>query len=62
FLQQLEDDLEETSKVVDKPPELKELPPQWKYVFLGEKIKKPIVMSNMLTPLEEEELLGEAKK
>ncbi|MCI56358.1 hypothetical protein A2U01_0077609, partial [Trifolium medium] len=25
FLQQLEDDLEETSKVVEKPPELKEL-------------------------------------
>ncbi|MCI59212.1 hypothetical protein A2U01_0080467, partial [Trifolium medium] len=29
FLQQLENDLEETPKVVEKPPELKELPPNW---------------------------------
>ncbi|MCI71402.1 hypothetical protein A2U01_0092665, partial [Trifolium medium] len=29
FLQQLDDDLEETLKVVEKPPELKELPPNW---------------------------------
>ncbi|MCI66478.1 hypothetical protein A2U01_0087736, partial [Trifolium medium] len=62
FLQQLENDLEETPKVVEQPPELKELPPNWKYVFLGEKFKKPIVISSGLTPLEEEELLGEAKK
>ncbi|MCI17991.1 hypothetical protein A2U01_0039142, partial [Trifolium medium] len=61
FLQQLEDDIEETPKVVEKPSELKELPPNWKYVFLGEEFKKPIVISSMLTPLEEEELLREAK-
>ncbi|MCI75293.1 hypothetical protein A2U01_0096561, partial [Trifolium medium] len=29
FLQRLEDDLEEASKVVDQPSELKELPPKW---------------------------------
>ncbi|MCI56926.1 hypothetical protein A2U01_0078177, partial [Trifolium medium] len=34
FLQQLDDDLEETPKVVERPPELKELPSSWKYVFL----------------------------
>ncbi|MCI34534.1 hypothetical protein A2U01_0055754, partial [Trifolium medium] len=62
FLQQLEDDLEETPKVVERPPELKELPPSWKYVFLGDEFKKPMVISSMLTPLEEEELLREAKK
>ncbi|MCI43352.1 hypothetical protein A2U01_0064589, partial [Trifolium medium] len=61
-LQQLEDDLEETPKVVERPPELEELPPSWKYVFLGEESKKPIVVSSMLTPLQEEELLKEAKK
>ncbi|MCI52981.1 hypothetical protein A2U01_0074227, partial [Trifolium medium] len=61
FLQQLEGDLEETPKLVEKPPELKEIPPNWKYVFLGEEVKKPIVISSLLTPLEEEELLKEAK-
>ncbi|MCI77602.1 hypothetical protein A2U01_0098872, partial [Trifolium medium] len=59
FLQHLEDDLEETPKVVEELPELKELPPHWKYVFLGEECKKPIVISSMLTPLEEEEVLRE---
>ncbi|MCI67456.1 hypothetical protein A2U01_0088715, partial [Trifolium medium] len=44
FLKQLEDDLEETPKVVEKLPELKELPPNWKYGFLGEECKKPIVI------------------
>ncbi|MCI49647.1 hypothetical protein A2U01_0070891, partial [Trifolium medium] len=34
FLQQLDDDQEEAPKVVEKLPELKELPPKWKYVFL----------------------------
>ncbi|MCI68516.1 hypothetical protein A2U01_0089777, partial [Trifolium medium] len=29
FIQQLEDDLEETPTVVEKPPDLKELPPNW---------------------------------
>ncbi|MCI62721.1 hypothetical protein A2U01_0083978, partial [Trifolium medium] len=61
FLQQLEDDLEETPKVGEKLPELKALPPKWKYVFLDEKLKKPIVISSVLNPLEEEELLREAK-
>ncbi|MCI56850.1 hypothetical protein A2U01_0078101, partial [Trifolium medium] len=61
FLQQLEDDLEETPKVVEKPPDLKELPPNWKYVFLGDEFTKPIVISSVLTPLEEEGLLREAK-
>ncbi|MCI51653.1 hypothetical protein A2U01_0072897, partial [Trifolium medium] len=42
LLQQLEDDIEETPKVVEKLPELKKLPPNWKYVFLGEEVKKPI--------------------
>ncbi|MCI82386.1 hypothetical protein A2U01_0103660, partial [Trifolium medium] len=45
FLQQLGDDLEETPKVVAKLPELKELPHNWKYGFLGEEFKKPIVIS-----------------
>ncbi|MCI44092.1 hypothetical protein A2U01_0065331, partial [Trifolium medium] len=57
FLQQLGDDLEETPKVVAKLPEVKELPPNWKYEFLGKEFKKPIVISSLLTPFEEEELL-----
>ncbi|MCI44605.1 hypothetical protein A2U01_0065844, partial [Trifolium medium] len=61
FLHQLEDDLDETPKVVEKLPELKELPSNWKYVFIGEEFKKPIVISSLLTPLEEEELLKEAR-
>ncbi|MCI29908.1 hypothetical protein A2U01_0051117, partial [Trifolium medium] len=61
FLQQLEDDLEETPKVIEKLPELKELPPKWKYVFLGENPKRPIVISSVLTPFEDEGLLKEAK-
>ncbi|MCI37692.1 hypothetical protein A2U01_0058916, partial [Trifolium medium] len=56
FLQQLEDGLEEALEVVEKLPELKELPPKWKCVFLGEDPKKPIVISSLLTSLEEEEL------
>ncbi|MCI36380.1 hypothetical protein A2U01_0057603, partial [Trifolium medium] len=36
-------------------------PPNWKYVFLGEEVKKPIVISSVLTSCEEEELLREAK-
>ncbi|MCI28389.1 hypothetical protein A2U01_0049589, partial [Trifolium medium] len=65
FLQQLDDcRVEETPKVEEKLlvkemgkanlPELKELPPKWKYVFLGEDSKKPIVISSLLTPLEED--------
>ncbi|MCI88165.1 hypothetical protein A2U01_0109451, partial [Trifolium medium] len=48
-------------KVVEKLPQLKELPPKWKYVFVGGDSKKPIVISSLLTPLEEEELLKEAE-
>ncbi|MCI78719.1 hypothetical protein A2U01_0099990, partial [Trifolium medium] len=33
FLQQLDYGLEEAPKVVEKLPELKELPHKWKYVF-----------------------------
>ncbi|MCI56057.1 hypothetical protein A2U01_0077308, partial [Trifolium medium] len=51
FLQQLDGGLEETPKVVEKLPKLKELPPKWKYVFLGEELKKPIVISSLLNPL-----------
>ncbi|MCI10136.1 hypothetical protein A2U01_0031228, partial [Trifolium medium] len=62
FLEQLDDDLKETPNVVAKPPELEELPLNWKYVFLGKEGMKPIVISSMFTPLEEEELLGEVEK
>ncbi|MCI02292.1 hypothetical protein A2U01_0023324, partial [Trifolium medium] len=61
FLQQLDCGREEAPKVVEKLPGLKELPPKWKYVFLGENRKKPIVISSVLEPFEEEELLNEAK-
>ncbi|MCI50564.1 hypothetical protein A2U01_0071808, partial [Trifolium medium] len=47
--------------VVDKLPEWKELPPKWKYVFVEGELEKPIVISSLLTPIEEEELLREAK-
>ncbi|MCI40800.1 hypothetical protein A2U01_0062033, partial [Trifolium medium] len=61
FLQQLDGGLEEAPKVVEKLPGLKELPPKWKYVFLRENRKKPFVISSVLDPFEEEELLKEAK-
>ncbi|MCI46529.1 hypothetical protein A2U01_0067769, partial [Trifolium medium] len=61
FLKHLGDDLEDTPTVVEKLPELKKLPPEWKYGFLGEEGKRPIVISSLLTPLEEEELLKEAR-
>jgi hypothetical protein len=34
-------------------PKLKELPPNWKYVFLSDNFKDPVIISNSLTPLEE---------
>jgi hypothetical protein len=43
-------------------PELKQLPSQWKYVFIGENSKNPVIISSSLTPLEEEELLKDFKK
>ncbi|MCI55065.1 hypothetical protein A2U01_0076315, partial [Trifolium medium] len=58
---QLDDGLEEAPKVVEKLPESKEIPPKWKYMFVGGDSKKPIVTSSLLTPLEEEELLKEAE-
>jgi hypothetical protein len=42
--------------------ELKQLPSQWKYVFIGENSKNPVIISSSLTPLEEEELLKDFKK
>ncbi|KAK2431143.1 hypothetical protein QL285_029409 [Trifolium repens] len=43
-------------------PELKELPPNWKYVFLKEDSKDPVIVSSSLTPLEEEVLLKKFKE
>ncbi|CAJ2656872.1 unnamed protein product [Trifolium pratense] len=64
FLQNLDNPLEEEEepKAIKKPPELKELPPKWKYVFLGGDSRKPMIISELLTPLEENYLLKEAEK
>ncbi|CAJ2636727.1 unnamed protein product [Trifolium pratense] len=64
FLQNLDNPLEEEeeSKAIKKPLELKELPPKWKYVFLGGDSRKPVIISDLLTPLEENDLLKEAEK
>ncbi|CAJ2653046.1 unnamed protein product [Trifolium pratense] len=64
FLQNLDNPLEEEKepKAIKKPPELKELPPKWKYVFLGGDSRKPVIISDLLTPLEENDLLKEAEK
>ncbi|CAJ2657637.1 unnamed protein product [Trifolium pratense] len=64
FLQNLDNPLEEEKepKAIKKPPELKELPPKWKYVFLGGDSRKPMIISDLLTPLEENDLLKEAEK
>ncbi|MCI18639.1 hypothetical protein A2U01_0039794, partial [Trifolium medium] len=43
------------------PPLERVLVNSWKYVFLGENRTKPIVISSLLNPFEEEELLKEAK-
>jgi hypothetical protein len=43
-------------------PELKELPPQWKYVFIDENSKNPVIISSSLTPLEKDVLLKKFKK
>ncbi|KAK2369518.1 hypothetical protein QL285_082647 [Trifolium repens] len=43
-------------------PELKELPPNWKYVFLNEDYKDPVIVSSSLTPLDEEVLLKKFKE
>ncbi|CAJ2645764.1 unnamed protein product [Trifolium pratense] len=44
------------------PPGLQELPPNWKYVFLGEDSKQPVILSSLLTPLEEDDLVKELEK
>ncbi|CAJ2669129.1 unnamed protein product [Trifolium pratense] len=64
FLQNLDNPLEEEKepKAIKKPPELKELPPKWKYVFLGGDSRKPVIISDLLAPLEENDLLKEAEK
>jgi len=41
----------------EKNPELKELPSHLKYVFLSKDASKPAIISNTLTPLEEEKLM-----
>ncbi|KAK2358323.1 hypothetical protein QL285_095517 [Trifolium repens] len=43
-------------------PEMKELPPNWKYVFLNEDSKDPVIVSSSLTPLDEEVLLKKFKE
>jgi hypothetical protein len=43
-------------------PELKELPPQWKYVFIDENSKNPVIINSSLTPLEKDVLLKKFKK
>ncbi|KAK2354353.1 hypothetical protein QL285_091885 [Trifolium repens] len=42
--------------------ELKELPPNWKYVFLNQDSKDPVIVSSSLTPLDEEVLLKKFKE
>jgi len=41
----------------EKNPELKELPSHLNYVFLSKDASKPAIISNTLTPLEEEKLM-----
>ncbi|MCI09287.1 hypothetical protein A2U01_0030371, partial [Trifolium medium] len=60
----IEDENESTKKEATKaiPPNSKALPPNWKYVFLGEyDCKQPVIISGLLTPLEEEELLKDLR-
>jgi hypothetical protein len=45
-----------------KPLELKELPGHLKYVFLGEGETKPAIISNALTPENEEKLIAVLKR
>jgi len=49
--------LEISSKEEEKKPELKELPSHLKYVFINKDVSKPAIISNTLTPLEEEKLM-----
>ncbi|MCI52410.1 hypothetical protein A2U01_0073654, partial [Trifolium medium] len=62
FLQHLDDGQEEEPKVMEELPELKELPSKWKYVFLVGDPMKPIIISSLLTPLEEEDVLKEVER
>ncbi|WVY96365.1 hypothetical protein V8G54_028516 [Vigna mungo] len=44
-------------KIKGRKPELKMLPPHLKYVFLEEEGNKPVIISNSLSPSEEEKLI-----
>jgi len=43
--------------VAEEAPELKVLPPHLKYSFLGGDVKKPIILSSLLTADEEEQVI-----
>jgi len=59
FVQQLENRQKlETSYIAsEEAPELKVLPPHLKYSFLGGDIKKPVILSSLLTAEEEEQVI-----
>jgi hypothetical protein len=48
--------LDQTEKLEENTPELKELPSHLKYVFLGGDRRHPAIISNTLTKLQEEQL------
>ncbi|GAU30407.1 hypothetical protein TSUD_364530 [Trifolium subterraneum] len=47
---------------VPNPPGLQELPPNGKHVLLGEDSKQPVIISSLLTPLEEDDFVKELEK
>ncbi|XP_014523660.1 uncharacterized protein LOC106779955 [Vigna radiata var. radiata] len=49
--------LNSEEKVKERKPKLKMLPPHLKYVFLEEGVNKPDIISNYLSPKEEEKLI-----
>ena len=59
FVQQPENmqKLETGSIASEEAPELKVLPPHLKYNFLGGDIKKPVILSSLLTAEEEEQVI-----
>ncbi|XP_045809920.1 uncharacterized protein LOC123904283 [Trifolium pratense] len=60
----IEDEIGNSKKEATKSIslDLKALPPNWKYVFLGDGCKQPVIISSLLTPLEEEKILKYLKK
>ncbi|CAJ2666826.1 unnamed protein product [Trifolium pratense] len=60
----IEDEIENSKKEARKSIslDLKALPPNWKYVFLGDVCKQLVIISSLLTPLEEEKILKYLKK